>query len=87
MLKINKIKERPAKLFHENNFIGIVEDQYQLNDIRLQVVQNNLKNVYFVFELSEGIEQQINVNSDGSLDCWPDGFFDEIEKQLFKLLR
>ena len=85
MLRINDFKECKAYVFHNDVYIGIIYTQYQLNDIRLQVKEGQLKGVYLTYYDTEHVFHQINIDSSGSLSNWPNGFFDVVEKQLFQL--
>jgi predicted ATPase len=86
MITIKEIKERPAKVYHNDTFIGEITDQYQLNDIRIQVGKNQIEGVYFLFDIGNGVIHQINLDKYGQPDTWPNGFFDLMEYQLFEIL-
>ena len=70
MITINEIKEKPAKVFHNDTFLGTIDTQYQLNDIRLQVSKNKIEGIYFLFLREDGVEERIDCNKNGQLDAW-----------------
>ena len=85
-VKINKdIKDAKAYLFYNSDEIGLISNQLQLNDIRLQVAKQKLSGYYIIFANHEGL-QEIAIRPDGSLSIWPEGFFDILEKQLMELV-
>lgn len=86
MIKINNVVDRTVEVYYNEQHIGTINTQYQLNDIRLQVKKQKLSGVYFHFLRPDGVVERIDCNSSGNLCRWPKGFFDVIEKQLWNLL-
>ena len=82
-VKINKtLKSIRVPLYdNEDREIGYVENELQFNDVRIQAAKYNLKGYYFMFE-----GKKIEILLDGGLSSWPDGFFDQIDDQLEKLV-
>lgn len=81
MIKIRNIKEEKHQLFHPNhNSLGFV-NVYQFDDVRIQIAKKKLEGYYIMFK-----NEQININSNGSLDKNPDGFFDLSRYQSYALL-
>jgi predicted ATPase len=65
--------------------------EHVINGMRLQLaLENKTENglVYF-FSQESGLTkvQRIEVNENGELSSWPNGFFDQEEKDLYELLR
>lgn len=87
MIKINNIVDMTAEVYYNGECIGCIDTQYQLNDIRLQVRDQNLSGVYFHFLKPDGTVERIDCYPDGNLSRWPKGFFDLIENQLYKLVK
>lgn len=87
MIKINDIVDMPVEVYYNGECVGVINTQYQLNDIRLQVKSQNLSGVYFHFLRPDGVVDRIDCYSDGNLSRWPKGFFDLIENQLYKLIK
>ena len=81
-IKINKIKETTAELYGpRGGHIGTITSELQLNDIRIQIMKQNLSGYYIIWE-----NRQIFINRDGRLHEWPVGFFDIEENQLYTLM-
>lgn len=87
MLKINNVVDNTVEVYHNDELIGAIDTQYQLNDIRLQVKEQSLSGVYFHFMRPDGVVERIDCDSSGNLSRWPKGFFDKIENQLYKLVK
>lgn len=87
MLKINNVVDTTVAVYHNNKLIGTIDTQYQLNDIRLQVKNQKLSGVYFLFVRPDDVVERIDCDSNGNLSKWPKGFFDVIEKQLCELVK
>jgi hydrogenase maturation factor len=85
-VKINKIKDSKAYLFYNSIEIGLISNQLQLNDVRLQIAKQKLSGYYIIFHNGKGL-QAINIRPDGSLSRWPSGFFDANEKILAEIVR
>lgn len=78
----HKSKQVPVDFYSPNNdYICTISTAYEFNDLRIQVKDNNISGYYFVF-----LGEKIFVDSDGGIDIWKDGFFDESTKQLNYLL-
>ncbi len=78
---IEPIFEAPAKVYVDGVYVGEINTQYQLLNIRLKVAKGEVQNVSFLFN-----NKMIDCDSKGNLDSWPKGFFDLIENQLCELL-
>lgn len=77
MIKINRITPPTVDLFSPNgDKIGVV-NEYEFNDILIQLKRNYIKGYYVMFN-----GERINCIEDGKIDKQPDGFFDIIENQL-----
>lgn len=79
MIKINKITPQVVELFNpQNESMGFI-NQYELNDIRIQIRKEQAEGYYCVFN-----EQILNIYKDGKMN-WISGFFDLFERQLIQL--
>lgn len=85
MLQIRDVRDSIASVHHNNKTIGVITTQYQLNDLRLQVKENQLEGVYLCYDDGE-ICHRIEISPSGSLSKWPKGFFDLLERQLAQLV-
>jgi hypothetical protein len=82
MIKINNIKEPICNLYDSNNnFIGHITSNVQLNDIRIQIKKAKIKGYYIIWN-----KKQMLIASNGGLDWWPKGFYDLIDTQTKELL-
>lgn len=82
MIKIKCIREEPCFLFTRGILLGKIESYLSLNDIRLQIVEKKLEGYYIVFR-----GEKIHINKSGSLEKWPKGLFDTLDKQLMQLFK
>ena len=60
-----------------------------LNALRIAVIDNVLSNkelsvLYFSEKIGESVIQ-ISIDSDGRIEEWPDGFFDQMDKDFERL--
>lgn len=79
---IRDIKDIPCDLYNEQGeHIGAITTELQLYDVRLQIKEKALTGYYIIFQ-----NKRILINKDGSIDYWPDGFFDKLQNKLDKLL-
>jgi hypothetical protein len=85
-VKINKIKDSKAYLFYNSTEIGLISNQLELDDVRLQIAKQKLSGYYIIFANHEGL-QEIAIRPDGSLSHWPSGFFDTQGKILAEIVR
>lgn len=77
-LKFNRHEDKPVPLYnHHDELLGFVWNEIEFNDIRIQIKSQNVKGYYFVYN-----ERKIEIDPDGNIDKWPDGFFDTAHKQL-----
>lgn len=66
----------------DDNMMGTLFNEYELNHVRIQVVKNKLEGYYIKWK-----EYKINILLDGELSEWPDGLYDMNEKQFVELLK
>jgi len=79
---INQFKQCEADLYSPTfNFIGKVVGYDAFNDVRKQIKDKGLEGYHFKYG-----DNIIEVDSDGGIDLWYDGFFDQTEKDLKYLL-
>lgn len=67
MVHIKDIQEQSVMLFQDNIFIGLVENQLQFLDIRLQVKMNKLNNVFFRLQ-TNGTYYDYPIDENGGVD-------------------
>jgi len=80
LIQIPNIEPCTCEFWFENILIGIIKNEYQLNDVRIQVKQKQLQGYYFMFK-----NHKIDIQLDGDLSEWPDEFFDITNKQYKEL--
>ncbi len=83
---IEPIKQRPSKVFYDGEFIGEIDTQEQLGELRLTICKNSIKGVCVEYVNDAGEVINIDIWTDGSLNCWPKGFMDITSKQLYDLV-
>jgi len=54
---------------------------YEFNDLRLQIAKERAVGYYALFE-----DRRIEIRPNGTCDGWPNGFFDQYERQLRELI-
>jgi predicted ATPase len=78
MITIRKYNYPEIKLYApDNSYIGLIKNEVEFNDIRIQVAREKAEGYYIVFE-----DKRVNILPDGDCDSWPKGFFDQEMKQL-----
>jgi hypothetical protein len=83
MIKINKIKDVTCELYDpQNNLLGTIENEYELNDVRIQISEEKVEGYYVIFK-----EHKIPITSKGKINKWPPGFYDLQEIQFSKLFK
>lgn len=79
-----KFNHPKVELYVNDEYQFDIDTDVELNNVRLWVVRDKVRNVYFLFK-----DKKITVNPDnGDLSEWPYGFFDQELIQfnmLFKL--
>lgn len=82
MIQINKITPPSVTLYNpDGEFIGVI-NEYEFNDFRLQICQNNIQGYFIEYK-----DRRIFIDNDGNLDEWPYGLFDHFSvfaANLFK---
>lgn len=86
MIKIRKIKETICQLYDpQDNLVGTIRSELQLNDVRLQIKEQNISGYYIMWK-DKGLDYHINIDRKGTLENWPVGFYDTAIGQCEKLL-
>lgn len=81
MVKVNNIDPQTVELFDpEGNSMGII-NQYEFNDIRIQIKNQKASGYYCLFN-----NEKIFFQDKGGMSNWPEGFFDLQTNQLNELL-
>ena len=81
MIKVNKITPQTVELFNpQNESMGFI-NEYEFNDIRIQIKEQQAEGYYCIFN-----GKRFDINKDGRSGNWFEGFFDLIEHQIAKLL-
>lgn len=79
---VNKIKPQEVEVFNsDDKSLGFV-NEYEFNDLRIQIAENNLEGYYVMFN---DIKHPIDQN--GRIEDWSQGLFDLFEIQLSKLFQ
>lgn len=87
MIKIKEITELPAILLDNNhNYVGMVYNNLELNDVCIQIKNQQLEGYYFLFTDSEGVQHTIDIDSNGRIYDKPQEFFGLLSHQLRELL-
>ncbi len=92
MIKVNnnlKDKGRTILYNSDDQFVGIIENQYALLDIRNQIKEQKLNGYYMIYWIDNKVESDnyeiIEIDSDGMYSKHPEHFFDTSVKLLNKL--
>jgi len=86
-VKVRQIKETFCELYDaDGNDVGIISSELELNDVRIQIKEQQLKGYYILWEDENNQKNHIQIDHMGNLERWPYGFFDVGEKQLYKLI-
>jgi hypothetical protein len=78
---INKIEPQTVELYTPDNIsLGFV-NEYEFNDIRIQIKQKQVDGYYCMFN-----GHRFNIDKNGRSKDWVVGFFDLFDNQLDKLI-
>lgn len=81
-VEIKRISSERADLYNPNDeLLGTVFNEYELNHVRIQIARKRLSGYYFLWKKT----QRVNIESNGKIKYWPHGFFDMKEIQLAEL--
>lgn len=82
MIQVKKIEPFVCEAFDpDDNSLGFLND-LELNDLRIQIIKEEVSGYYLIFE-----DQKICIRTNGVIDRYPKGFYDQREKQLYELIR
>lgn len=82
-LHIKRISAERCDLYNsKNEVLGTIYNEYELNDIRIQIAKDKLEGYYVKWK-----NQVIPIEKDGKILTWPAGFYDLQEKQLAELFK
>lgn len=81
---INRISEVSCELYspHQKEKIGNIRNEYEFNDVRVQIAEKKLEGYYVMFR-----DEKINILSTGHCDNWPLGFYDQNEIMISKIFK
>jgi len=81
-IKIQRFEYEPVRLYNpQNRPVGLITNEEEFINVRTQIKDKKVEGYYVYWN-----GQKIMINSDGKIDIWPDGFFDELNKRLLKFL-
>jgi predicted ATPase len=80
MITTKKIPDIKCTAYYKDTFLGIIENEYSMNDFRIQVAKAKASGYKFYFN-----NEFIDILPSGHLSHWPEGFYDIIETQLTTL--
>jgi len=85
-ITINTFTELKIELYNpDNELIGLITSELQLNDVRLQIKRQKLQDYVLVYKYND-VTYDTWIYEDGQLDgSQPDGLFDMHNKQLKEL--
>ena len=82
---VNHITPQTVELFDpQNNSLGFV-NEYELGDVKIQIAKYKLSGYYVKFE-----ERKLRIDHFGTLEDYPNGFFDtnfNHNMKLFSMIR
>lgn len=71
----------------DGKLIGNIVNEYQMDDVRVQIAELDLSGYYFIWKKSELEEVKIDINNLGELSDFPSGLWDFSMKTLAKLVK
>lgn len=81
VIKINRIEPQEVMVFKPNDELLGSVNQYEFNDLLIQIKNHKLKGYYVSFN-----GHRIDIDEHGRVITFVKGFFDLFEEQLSKLL-
>jgi tRNA G26 N,N-dimethylase Trm1 len=82
---IKPIELCPCIVFYNDENLGVIHTQEQLNSLRLTIKHYQIEGVYLIHTDKNNNTSRIDIDKYGSPAFWPQDFFDTIEKQLMQL--
>lgn len=83
MIKRNPQPRCVSKLYSpEGEYLFTIYNEWQLNDVRLQIAKQNLEGYYLIWK-----KERININKWGDCDNWHKGFYDLKFNQILELFK
>lgn len=80
-IKINYIPDQSCDLYApDETFIGVIQNEYSFNDIRIQIQQQQLSGYYVVWK-----ELKIEIFGNGRYQC-SEGLYDTSLTQLSQII-
>lgn len=88
MIEIKEINCPVTQLYSpDGKLIGNIINEYQLNDIRLQIAKLDLSGYYVVWKKSEIEEVKIEITNEGDLKDFPPGLWDFSMRTFAEIIR
>lgn len=79
---VNKIEPQTVEVFTPaDRSLGFV-NEYEFNDLRIQIAENKLSGYYVMFE-----DQKLMIEPDGKMKDWSNGLFDLMLIQMSKMFK
>ena len=86
-IKIHEIKESVCNLYDpKDQLIGVLTSECQFNDIRIQLMEQNLDGYYVIWNNGKN-DVRIDINRFGRVDNWPEDFYNIQVNQCYTILR
>ena len=71
----------------DGKLIGDIVNEYQMDDIRIQIAELDLSGYYFIWKKSETEEVKIDIDNLGKLSDFPSGLWDFSMQAFAKLVK
>lgn len=68
---------------NDGSYLGIIENEHNFNNLRIELVKNNLtQECYFMWN-----NQKITLDEDGNMSIFPKGLYDHVQVVLSELIK
>lgn len=85
MIEIKQIIEPVCRLYSpDDTLVGKIISGVQLCDVRCQIKKESVEGYYIIWN-NGNQDFRLNINKNGGIDYWPDGFYDQLDKYLLIL--
>jgi predicted ATPase len=80
---IERYEEPKVDLYNnKDEFIGVLNNLYELNYIIIQLLKKELTGYYIMWE-----DKRIDISKDGNLSSFPRNLYDKIQQQYAEIFR
>lgn len=82
-IKIIRVIPEKVTLYTPNGTsLGILNNDHELNKVQIQIARHKLSGYYILWH-----DHKITINSKGELSEWPNGMYDQSQRDFSELIK